>query len=102
MVIAYVHQRGVVVNAPTSQLAELAFISLSHIPKTSTTVFPGFLLDAHYNWNSVRSSWQVCMQCPLVRYLNEIPSSLCNRQVVEFSSIPIVVVQSNKKVANKV
>ena len=88
---------GIVVRASASQSVDLGFIFPSRvIPKdVKNMVFTAFLLGAHQNRVSVENKPTSLLVVSLGKALNGMPRSLCGRQVMGPSSLPIVVAQSN-------
>ena len=90
---------GVVVRASASQSVDLGFISQveSHQKTFKKMVFTASLLGARHIRDSVENKPASFLVVSLGKALNGMPHSLCGRQMVGPSSLPVVVVQSDKK-----
>ena len=87
------------VRASASQSVDLGFISLvESYQKTIKIVFTASLLGAQQNRDSVENKPLVV---PLGKALNRMPPSLCGRQMVGPSSLPVVVAQSDERLAKR-
>ena len=91
-----------VVRASASQSVDLGFISLvESYQRTLKMVFTASLLDAQHIRDSVENKPASLLVVSLGKALNGMPPSLCGRQMVGPSSLPVVVAQSNKRHANR-
>ena len=79
------------VKASASQLADLGFIFRSSHTKKLKNGIHSFLLGAQQNRNSVENKPASLLVVSLSKTLNEIRLSICGRQVVGPSSLPVVV-----------
>ena len=98
------HRRdGVVVRASASQSVDLGFISLveSYLKTLKKMVFTASLLGAQQIRDSVENKPASLLVVSLGRALNGMPPSLCGRQMVGPSSLPVVVAQSDERHANR-
>ena len=93
---------GVVVRASASQLVDLGFISLveSYQKTFKKMVFTASLLGAQHIRDSVENK-PASVLVFLGKALNGMPPSLCGRQMVGPSSLPVVVAQSDERHANR-
>ena len=90
------------VRASASQSVDLGFISLvESYQKTLKMVFTASLLGAQQNRNSVKNKPASFLVVSLGKALNGMPPSLCGRQMVGPSSLPVVVAQSDERHANR-
>ena len=64
-------------------------------------VFTASLLGAQHIRDSVENKPASLLVVSLGKALNGVPPSLCGRQMVEPSSLPVVVAQSDKRHANQ-
>ena len=81
-----------VVKASASQSADLRSIfKSSHTKKLLKIVFTASLLRAHQNRNSVENKPASLLVVSLSKTINRMPPSLCGRQVVGPSSLPVVI-----------
>ena len=64
-------------------------------------VFTASLRGAQHKRNSVENEPASLLVVSLGKALNEMPPSLCGRQVVGPSSLPVVVAQSDERHANR-
>ena len=87
-----VHRRdGVMVRVSASQSLDLGFISqVESYQKTLKNGIYSFLLGAQQNKNSVENN-PASLLVSLGKTLNAMPPSLCGRQMVGPSSLPVVV-----------
>ena len=94
---------GVLVRGSASQSVDLGFISLveSHQKtlKNGIHSFPAW--RSAYKRDSVESKPASLLVLSLGKALNGMPPSLCGRQMVGPSSLPVVVVQSDERHANR-
>ena len=91
------HRRNdTVVKASASQSVDLGFISPSSvIPKTLKMVFTASLLGAQHKRNSAENKPASLLVVSLGKALNGMPPSLCDKQMVKLSTLPVVVAQFN-------
>ena len=90
------------VRASASQSVAPGFISLVELyQKTLKMVFTASLLGALQNRDSVENKPASLLVVSLSKALNGMPPSLCRRQMVGPSSLPVVVAQSDKRHANQ-
>ena len=90
------------VRASASQSVDLGFISLvESYQKTLKMVFTASLLGAHHIRDSVENKPASLLVVSLGKALNRMPPSLCGRQMVGPSSLPVVVAQSDERHANR-
>ena len=92
---------GVVVRASASQPADLGFVSLvesyQKTLKNGIHSFPAWL-SAPKGWRpSVENKPASLLVVSLGKALNGMPPSLCGRQMVGPSSLPVAVAQSDKR-----
>ena len=94
---------GVVVRASASQSVDLGFISLveSYLKTLKKMVFTASLLGAQQIRDSVENKPASLLVVSLGKALNGTPPSLCGRQMVGPSSLPVVVAQSDERHANR-
>ena len=94
---------GVVVRASASQSVDLGFIFPCRvIPKDfKKMVFTASLLGAQQIRDSVENKPASLLVVSLGKALNGTPPSLCGRQMVGPSSLPVVVAQSDERHANR-
>ena len=93
---------GVVVRASALQSVDLGFVfQLGHAKRLQKMVFTASLLGAQHNRDSVENKPASLLVVSLGKTLKGMPPSLCGRQVVEPSSLPVVVAQSNRRLANR-
>ena len=82
---------GVVVRGSASQLVDLGSISqVESYQKTLKMVFKTFLLGAQQNMDSVENKPASLLAVSLGKTLNGTPPSLCGRQMVGPSNLPVV------------
>ena len=82
---------SIVVRASASQSVDLGFISqVESYQKTLKMVFIASLLGAQQNRDSVENKPASLLVVSMGKTLNGIPQSLCGRQVVGPSSLPVV------------
>ena len=90
------------VRASASQSVDLGFISLvesyQKTLKNGIHSFPAWRLA---NRDSVENKPASLLVVSLGKALNGMPPSLCGRQVVGPSSLPVVVAQSDERHANR-
>ena len=91
------------VRASDSQSIDLGFISLveSYQKTLKKMVFTAFLLGAQHIKDSVENKPASLLVVSLGKVLNGMPPSLCGRQMVGPSSLPVVVAQSDERHANR-
>ena len=91
------------VRASDSQSIDLGFISLveSYQKTLKKMVFTAFLLGAQHIRDSVENKPASLLVVSLGKVLNGMPPSLCGRQMVGPSSLPVVVAQSDERHANR-
>ena len=90
------------VRASASQSVDLGFISLvESYQKTLKMVFTASLLGAQHIRDSVENKPASFLVVSLGKALNGMPPSLCGRQMVGPSSLPVVVAQSDERHANR-
>ena len=93
---------GVMVRASALQSVDLGFVfQLGHAKRLQKMVFTAFLLGAQHNRDSVENKPASLLVVSLGKTLNGMPPSLCGRQAVGPSSLPVVVAQSNRRLANR-
>ena len=93
---------GIVARAFASQSVDLGFISLVELyQKSLIVVFTVSLLGAKQNRDSVENKPASLLIVSLGKALNEMPPSLCGRQMMWPSSLPVVVAQSDERHANR-
>ena len=93
---------GVMVGASASHSVHLGFISKSsHTKRLNEIVFTSSLLGAQHIKKSVENKPTSFLVVSLGKALNGIPPSLCGRQMMGPSSLPVVVAQSDKRHANR-
>ena len=90
------------VRASASQSVDLGFISqVESYQKTLKMVFAASLLDAQHIKDSVENKPASLLVVSLGKAFNGTPPSLCGRQMVGPSSLPVVVAQSDERHANR-
>ena len=83
---------GVVVTASASQSEDIGFISqVESYQNILKTLFTASLLGAQQNRDSLENKPASLLVVSLGKRVNEMPLSLCGRQVVGPSSLPDVV-----------
>ena len=88
--------KNVVLRAPALQSVDLGFISqVESYRKTLKMLFTASLLGAQLNRDSVENKSASLLVASLGKVPNGMPPFPCGRQVVEPSSHPVVVAQSN-------
>ena len=87
------------VRASASQSVDLGFISL--VESYQKMVFTASLLGAQHIRDSVKNKPASLLVVSLGKALNGMPPSLCGRQMVGPSSLPVVVAQSDERHANR-
>ena len=93
---------GVVVRASASQSVDLGFIPLvESYQKTLKNVIHSFPAWRSAHRDSVENKPASLLVVSLGRALNGMPPSLCGRQMVGPSSLPVVVAQSDERHANR-
>ena len=94
---------GVVVRASTSQSVDLGFISLvKSYQKTLKNGIHSFPAWRSAHRDSVENKPASLLVVSSGKALNGMPPSLCGRQMVGPSSLPVVVAQSDERHANRV
>ena len=84
------------VRVSASQSVNLGFIyQVKSYQKTLKNGITASLLGTQHNRNRVKNKSASLLVVSLGKVLNEMPPSLCGRQVVGPSSLPVVVAQSN-------
>ena len=91
------------VRASALQSVDLGFISLveSYQKTLKKMVFTASLLGAQHIRDSVENKPASLLVVSLGKALNGMPPSLCGRQMVGPSSLPVVVAQSDERHANR-
>ena len=90
------------VRASASQSVNLRFISqVESYQKTSKMLLTASLFGAKFKKIVVESKPASLLGVSLGKALNEMPPSLCGRQVAEPSSLTIVLAQPNCRLAKK-
>ena len=93
---------GVVVTAYASQLVDLGFIFLvESYQKTLKNGIHSFPAWRSAHRDSVENKPASSLVVSLGKALNGMPPSLCGRQMVWPSSLPVVVAQSDERHANR-
>ena len=64
-------------------------------------IFTAFLFGVQHTRDSVENKPESSLVVSLGKTLNGMPSSLCGRQMVGPSSLPVVVVQSDERHVNR-
>ena len=94
---------GVVVGESASQLVDLRFISIveeyQKTLKNGIHSFPAW--RSAYKRDSVENKPASLLVVSLGKALNGMPPSLCGKQMMGPSSLPVVVVQSDERHANR-
>ena len=86
------------VRASASQSVDLEFLSLV---ESYQKTFTASLLGAQHIRDSVENKPPSLLVVSLGKALNGTPPSLCGRQMVRPSRLPIVVAQSDERHANR-
>ena len=90
------------VIASASHSVDLGFISqVESCQKTLKMVFTASLLGARHMRDSVENKPVSLLVVSLSKTLNGMPPSLCGRQMVGPSSLPVAMAQSDKRHANR-
>ena len=90
------------VRASASQSVDLGFIfHVESYQKTLKMVFTASLLGALHIRDSVENKPASLLVVSLDKALNGMPLSLCGRQMVGPSSLPVVVAQTDERHANR-
>ena len=93
----------VLMKASVSQSVDLGFTSPSRVipKKVFKMAFTAFLVGAQHKRDGEEKTPASLLAASLGKALNEMPPSLCCRQMVGPSSLPVVVAQSDERHANK-